>query len=295
MTALGLSLALNGYVQVSTWGAYWANLITALAIFLVAIVVFVVAVVLFAFQRRLSETIKFIFIGTLLGFGINWIWVGAANKERRKQEFVYTYSPYSNSDSLSFNLRENVEVIPMDMISREKVESIRIVSNQLQSLPEDLPEVVNLTSLGLHDAGVLDLDQAFGIIPQLKLEKLELTGLSAKYLPADLAEVKTLTSISLSSNAAMDLDSLTSLLSLLPNLEELKLNNLPHTQLPESIGRLSHLKKLDLAFSELQQLPKALESFDSLEVLILTSSPVLDNWWDYLDSAKIEYRVVPEK
>ena len=287
----GLSLLLNWVVQLTFTGE-WANLFTALGIFAVAGLTAVISGIVFSIWRGKNKVFLPVLLGVVIGFGINWIWTKKANETRKEEKFKYLRSPYKNADSIVFTVDSNAEWISMEMVSKTKVEAIYVSSNRIKTLPPGLIEVENLKELRLARTDSLDLNQAFDIISQLDLSELHLVVISAEYLPAKIAELKTLLKLNLSANKNLDLDSLFNLLAKLPQLRELEIRNLTKTHLPSNIRDLPKLRSLDLGSGQFTDLPTSLMEMDSLQILNLIKNPVSKNWWERLDSTKVDFKVI---
>lgn len=295
LLTLASSLLFHLYIQVTTWGDYWANLITVLGVFVVLFVTVTVVLVVYALLDKLSIVVRQVFLGALVGFAINMIWARSANVTRKKEEFAYRSGPYANKDSISFRIQsDTLTTIPMEMIAKEKVQIIVITSKALKTVPMELVEVKNLRQLNLFGAENLDLEQALTVISKLNLEEL-LINSSTGYFPPELSNLKSVKTLYLEGNEDLDLDSMFVLLSVLPNLEHLHLHHAKAKHLPESISKIERLKSLHLSFGDFVDMPASLMEMDSLNTLVLNKTPVYSHWWEYLDSTKIRFKVLPKR
>lgn len=287
--AVAMSLLLHLYIQITTWGVFWANLITAVSIFGVMVFTFLFLVALYAILGKLSVNFKQIVLGILIGLVINWIWVGEANKTRKEEARAYLRSPYNGPDSSIFSL--NVDTLRYLPMISTKLRVVRIISQELRSLPKDFGQMSNLKELTLVKTSKLDLEHLFDVIADLQLNRLCISTASIVNFPPTLSTVKTLKTLDLSFNKDLNLDSLFVLLSELPHLEELIIEGLNSSTLPPTISNLKQLKRLKLNGSNLEELPASMMEMDSLKALIIDKTPVVSTWTQYLDSTQVSFKV----
>ncbi len=113
---------------------------------------------------------------------------------------------------------------------KEHPKVLNLGSLGLDSLPLEIGELTQLTTLNLYDNELKSLPQEIGKLKQL--EYLELEGNAIKELPESLGNLK--------------------------NLKRLNLSRNQLTTLPENIGNLTDLQRLNINYNPLEKLPLSL-------------------------------------
>lgn len=122
---------------------------------------------------------------------------------------------------------------------KEKVLSIDVASQELNSLPKEIATLPNIVSINL-------------------------LGNNFKTFPKELCKLQTLDEISLSSN---QLENVTSEIGNLKNLRILIMNNNQLKLLPKEIGKLTKLLYLEIGNNRLTSLPQEIKYLTSLQEL----------------------------
>ena len=196
-------------------------------------------------------------------------------------------------DSLDLSWCSTFEYLPKNLGNVEGLKKLDLSGIAIEELPPSIEGLINLTLLTLADCEKLVYLPS--TISSLKsLESLELSGCSKfEYLPENLGSVVGLKELNLSGTFIKDLPSsiehLTNLTLLtlrdcknlvcLPNtIWSLKLGNsldlagcTKIEKLPENLGNVEGLKKLDLSGTDIKELPSSIERLTNLTKLTLSN------------------------
>ncbi len=146
---------------------------------------------------------------------------------------------------------------------------LKLITNQLSVLPEELRSLENLRSINLSG-------NPFGKMPELllqmkKLGSLDLTSIGLTEIPDAIKQLSHLTELYLRSN---QITVIPEAIGLLFNLRGLHLSNNQITVIPEVIKQLSHLTKLDLRSNQITLIPEAIGQLSDLIQLDLRSNQI---------------------
>ncbi|XP_067934863.1 uncharacterized protein [Watersipora subatra] len=173
--------------------------------------------------------------------------------------------------------------LPDSFIQLQKLKVLKIsgyfkpsILYGLHTVPEVVTKLTSLEELDLSCNPINELPDSF--IQLQKLKVLRITGNSVLSIPFGLQTVPevvtkltSLEELDLSNNRINELpDSLGSLKS----LRKLNLSGKPIEVLPESITSLSSLEELDLSWCKINQLPESLGSLTLLRKLNVSSNPI---------------------
>jgi internalin A len=154
--------------------------------------------------------------------------------------------------------------------------SLKLITNQLSTLPEELGYLVNLRSIDLSG-------NPFGKMPELllkmkQLEVLKSTSIGLTSIPEGIGQLSKLTELDLSNN---QITSIPEAIAQLSNLTWLDLGDNQITVIPEAIGQLSNLIWLSLNENQITVIPdglaklcEALVKLPSLKQLYLRSNQI---------------------
>ncbi len=151
--------------------------------------------------------------------------------------------------------------------ARNKQTELYLLENQLKSLPAEIGELTNLTTLRLSYNPLKSLPAEIGELTDLTT--LDLSGNQLKSLPAEIGELTNLTTLDLFRN---QLTSLPAEIVELKNLTTLGLSYNQLTSLPAEIGALKNLTTLILAGNQLTSLPAEIGALKNLTELYLAGN-----------------------
>jgi Leucine-rich repeat (LRR) protein len=170
--------------------------------------------------------------------------------------------------SLSYN---KLTSFPGAILKLNELESLEIGNQQITELPKSLKELSNLKHLEIKSAGLKEINDAIGDLKSLETLDLERNELVA--ISESISNCKNLTSLILSNNRL--LRTLPEGISELSKLEFLQLYQCEKLEaLPHSLSALKNLRVLDISFSLLSELPKAVYELSSLVELKLFQLPI---------------------
>ena len=142
-------------------------------------------------------------------------------------------------------------------------------TNKLTTVPAEISNLTNLTSLDLYSNQVTTLPSEIGNLT--KLTKLEIGNNQMTSLPAKIGNLTQLTNLSLHSN---QITTLPAEIGNLTQLTNLTLSNNQITNLPAEIGNLTNLTYLNLISNQLTNLLSEIGNLTNLTDLWLTSNQI---------------------
>ncbi len=125
----------------------------------------------------------------------------------------------------------------------------------------------NLKYLSLKDDHLTKLPSGIGNLKNL--EVLDLSGNDFEVIPESFGNLTNLTELFLNDEINLKLEKNIPILSKMPNLRSLHIENDNLLTLPKNIYKLSHLESLYLNNNNFRQLPKELLLFDNLKFVDL--------------------------
>ncbi|MEG3971581.1 leucine-rich repeat domain-containing protein [Microcoleus sp. T2B6] len=151
------------------------------------------------------------------------------------------------------------------MCSNSGTTTLKLIINQLRTLPEELRSLLNLRSIDLSG-------NRFGKMPELllemkQLESLNLVSIGLTEIPDAIGQLSNLTELNLSNN---QITSIPEFIGKLSNLTQLDLSNNHITSIPEVIGKLSNLTQLDLSGTLITSIPEVIGKLSNLTQLDLS-------------------------
>ncbi|MGJ5634842.1 COR domain-containing protein, partial [Nostoc sp. CALU 1950] len=163
--------------------------------------------------------------------------------------------------NLSFN---QLSSLPPEISQLSNLTTLFLHNNQLNSLPPEISQLSNLRTLSFYNNQLNSLPPEISQLSNLTRLLLSFNQLSS--LPPEISQLSNLTTLSLSNN---QLSSLPPEISQLSNLTELYLDNNRLSNLPPEISQLSNLTRLYLDNNQLSSLPPEISQLSNLTVLYL--------------------------
>lgn len=140
------------------------------------------------------------------------------------------------------------------------------LSNQNIFVPNDVwSKFINLEYLSLKNDHLKELPSEIGTLKKLKV--LDLSGNDFIVLPKSFSELYNLEELFLNEERRFNLDENIEVLSLLPHLRILHLENDQLNKLPKKIYRLNHLESLYLNNNKFKEFPTELKEMPNLKYL----------------------------
>ncbi len=219
-----------------------------------------------------------------------WEEVSTAKKENRR-ELVLSGK----------NLTEKLEKAPIDpaLFQLVALNFLDLSSSpKLTSVPADVGQLVNLTSLIMNNNAITDVPGE-ALAPLTKLKVLNLSGNRIESVPDVVGQMESLTTLNVSMNAIScmpaldaapnlahvdassneisDLDFVCQSAGSLSLLADLSVAKNKVQAIPKEISGLASLKKLDLASNVIKSVPGELADCTKLKELFLQENPFSDN------------------
>ncbi|MEA5466054.1 leucine-rich repeat domain-containing protein, partial [Leptothoe sp. PORK10 BA2] len=154
--------------------------------------------------------------------------------------------------------------VPKELGQLNNLTSLSLYQNQLTSVPKELGQLNNLTSLYLYQNQLTSVPKELGQLNNLTSLYLDHNQLTS--VPKELGHLNNLTSLSLSHN---QLTSVPKELGQLNNLTSLSLYQNQLTSVPKELGQLNNLTSLYLYQNQLTSVPKELGQLNNLTSLYL--------------------------
>ena len=172
-----------------------------------------------------------------------------------------------NSSELITAISESEVVIPYSYNNWEQRQELDLSLTYLESLPSNIRQLNNLTSLNLHGNNLKTLPAEIGQLTNLTHLGLGENNLTK--LPAEIGQLTQLTSLDPRSNPNLDWAETFNQLSSLSKLTSLNLRDNRLTKLPVEIGQLTQLTSLHLRGNNLTELPVEIGQLTNLTELDL--------------------------
>ena len=154
----------------------------------------------------------------------------------------------------------------------EKVYRLNLSTLPLDSFPVDLSKFKNLQYLCLSNDQIEFIPREIANLQNLK--GLELVGANFKTLPPEFSELKNLEEIYLNVNKKTDFTQSVNVLSTIPKLTILHLENGELVELPANFSILVHLEKLYLNDNKLTDVPEEINGLKNLKYLDMQHNKV---------------------
>ncbi len=171
-------------------------------------------------------------------------------------------------EALYLNDNANLEALPRSIVQLKKLKALYIDNTKIKSLPDGFELLENLEMLGIA-ADMLDLDSA--ILQICKLPKLQTLKIKMQHqYPESMSLLTSIRSLTIEQNHALNQQEnermpVSENICLIPNLEQLDLmNNNQASALPENIGRLIHLKEIEIGSTAIKTFPESMKELKSL-------------------------------
>lgn len=146
-----------------------------------------------------------------------------------------------------------------------KVYRLNLSGMPIDSFPLDLSKFKNLTYLCLNSDQIEFIPREIEHLQNLRT--LKLVGNDFKTLPPEFSELKNLEEIYLNVNKKMDFTQSVKVLSTMPKLTVLHLDNDGLVALPNNFSILTHLEKLYLNDNKLTEVPLEISGLKNLKYL----------------------------
>ena len=146
-----------------------------------------------------------------------------------------------------------------------KVYRLNLSKMPIDSFPIDLSKFKNLQYLCLNNDQIEFIPREIEHLQNLK--GLELVGENLKTLPTEFSDLKNLEEIYLNVNKKTDFTQNVNVLSTIPKLTILHLENGELVELPGNFSILTHLEKLYLNDNKLTDVPEQINGLNNLKYL----------------------------
>lgn len=180
------------------------------------------------------------------------------------------HPPTDNDPSVAYIAYQEAQRRITDAALENKV-YLSLSNLGLASVPSEIGQLVNLTTLELHGNQLTSIPSEIGQLA--KLATLSLSDNQLRSVPPEIGQLANLTKLYLSKN---QLRSVPPEIGRLANLTRLYLFDNYLTSVPPEIGQLANLVQLHLDDNQLMSLPDGLDRLPQLAVLFLHGNPKLD-------------------
>jgi Leucine-rich repeat (LRR) protein len=169
------------------------------------------------------------------------------------------------------------EYVSIDEALKEPEKVIRLnLNNQLLAeFPKGLSKFKNLEYLSLRNDHLTSLSPEIGSLKKLKV--LDLGGNDFSVLPKGFTKLQNLEELYLDNDKNLDIQQDIEILSKLPKLKILYLDNDGIEKLPPNIKKLSHLETLSLRNNLLRVVPPQVKGLKNLKYLDLNNNHLPTN------------------
>ncbi|XP_014781581.1 probable serine/threonine-protein kinase DDB_G0278509 [Octopus bimaculoides] len=162
-----------------------------------------------------------------------------------------------------------------DIILRNSVRVLKLVSCHLRSLPEDLGNLLYLEALVCSENQLTELPQSVGYLQHLKLLQVDMNRL--KQLPANIGSLKSLKLLAANDN---QLEYLPASISVLENLQTLDLSNNCLRSLPLHFQSSACLNQLYIQKNSIEKLPPWIAKMSKIQEFQVGEN-LLTEWPDF--------------
>ncbi|MEO1393910.1 MAG: COR domain-containing protein [Cyanobacteria bacterium J06634_5] len=185
-----------------------------------------------------------------------------------QQQLLKKIEKAAQKKTISLDLsRTQLNSLPAEVGQLINLRLLNLSSNQLSSLPAEIGQLINLKSLTTRYTRLSSLPVEIGQLTNLKLLSLSSTQLSS--LPAEIGQLTNLQSLDLN---CTQLSNLPAEIGQLTNLQSLDLGCTQLSNLPAEIGRLTNLRSLSLSSTQLSSLPAEIGQLNNLQSLDLNGT-----------------------
>lgn len=180
--------------------------------------------------------------------------------------FVFLFKNAKAQSALD-SIQLNKEFFSLDeaLKNPENVYRINLSNQNLQISDTIWSKFTNLQYLSLKNDHLKQIPAGIGYLKNLKV--LDLSGNDFKVLPSTFINLTKLQELFLNDDKYFKFKKNIPILSTLPNLKSLHIENDGLKSLPKDIYRLSHLESLYLNNNQFKQLPIELEGLKNLQYL----------------------------
>lgn len=192
---------------------------------------------------------------------------------RLNPQFLVTVCQLGKLQTLELNYCR-LQSLPEEIANLRNLQRLHLVGNELKELPDSLAGMSWLKHIDL--SGNSRLGTVPAVIRVLNLESLILINCGLSRVPSWIGEFQGLKTLALAANR--DCVAVPDSIWQLTNLESLDLSSLRvfgnRGSLPESVGNLKKLTKLDLHLCDLATLPDSIGELRQLESIELSDNPI---------------------
>lgn len=186
--------------------------------------------------------------------------------------------------------KKNIDRLPYQLFEMENLKTLFLTSNQLDTLPPEIAKFKKLEELYLRDNNFKNFPET--IFKLEELTTLDISSNSLENIPPGIQALKKLSTLRLSFN--QQLSKLPNSIGNLPSLEKLDLSYNNFSFLPIEIGNLKKLKSLKLSENNFQQFPTQILNFKKLEELDIANNKISSlpsnlSSWDSLKILNLKY------
>ncbi len=172
----------------------------------------------------------------------------------------------TRSRSIHLSNRD-LDSIPEDLFDHLELTTLHLNNNNISHLPKDIGRLVKLNSLNLSNNTLTELPPDLGQLQKLQI--LNLSGNRLESVPKQMKQLGKLKSLHLNGNRIAEFPA--EFLKL-KELELLNLNGNGIKEIPREIFQLTKLRSLNLSGNNLSTLPKELSQLTKLETLNLSGN-----------------------
>jgi Leucine-rich repeat (LRR) protein len=171
------------------------------------------------------------------------------------------------AQSIVDSLQRNKEYSSLEeaLKNPEKVYRLNLSNQKFKLIDADWAKFTNLEYLSLKDDHLKEIPGAIGNIKTLKT--LDLSGNDFKSLPSSFANLTNLQEVFLNDEKRFNFSKNVPLLSRLPNLKSLHLENDHLNKLPKNIFMLNQVESLYINNNDFKYLPEEVKTLKSLKFL----------------------------
>jgi Leucine-rich repeat (LRR) protein len=172
-----------------------------------------------------------------------------------------------NAQSTLDSLQLNKEYTSLDeaLKNPEKVYRLDLSNQKLQFSDSIWSQFTNLQYLSFKNDHLKEIPEGVGFLKSLKV--LDLSGNDFEVLPSTFGNLTNLEELFLNDDKYLKLEKNIPVLSTLPNLKSLHIENDRLKSLPKDIYKLSHLESLYLNNNQFKQIPIEIEGLEKLEFI----------------------------
>ncbi|MBC7712052.1 MAG: hypothetical protein H7177_01845 [Rhizobacter sp.] len=178
-----------------------------------------------------------------------------------------------NELRISMKCNDDDQQFPIELLNLWDMTELEIIGGNFTYFPEDISILKRLKKISLISTKISVIPKEIFQLPELKYLSLKNNRLSA--LP-ELETKSHLKQLILGRNY-LNAKALDSFFNEIPNLHFLDLGHNYITEIPESLYRLTKLKRLNLENNKLHDIPLKLKELKELNHLSICNNPIPEN------------------